>query len=48
VPKIDIDSLPLNRSTGCPPPFNKAVEGSERKRIARAARLTQFGVNLCT
>jgi uncharacterized cupin superfamily protein len=48
MPKIDIENLPLDRSTGYPPPFNKAVEGRERKRIGRAAGLTQFGVNICT
>ena len=48
MPKIDIDTLPLDRSTGYPPPFNKAVEGRERQRLGRAAGLTQFGVNICT
>jgi uncharacterized cupin superfamily protein len=48
MPKIDIETLPLDRSTGYPPPFNKAVEGRARKRLARAAGLTQFGVNICT
>jgi uncharacterized cupin superfamily protein len=48
MPKIDIAALPLDRTTGYPPPFNKAVEGRERKRLGRAAGLTQFGVNICT
>ena len=48
MPKIDIDNVPLDRSTGYPPPYNKAVEGRERKRIGRTAGLTQFGVNICT
>jgi uncharacterized cupin superfamily protein len=48
VPKIDIDKIPLDTATGYPPPFNKAVEGRARKRLARAAGLTQFGVNVCT
>ena len=48
MPKIDIENLPLDRSTGYPVPFNKAVEGRERKRLGRAAGLTQFGVNICT
>jgi uncharacterized cupin superfamily protein len=48
MPKVDIDTLPLDRSTGYPPPFNKAVEGRERQRLGRAAGLTQFGVNICT
>jgi len=48
MPKIDIDKIPIDTSTGYPPPFNKAVEGRSRKRLARAAGLTQFGVNVCT
>jgi uncharacterized cupin superfamily protein len=48
MPKIDIDKIPLDASTGYPPPFNKAVAGRARKRLARTAGLTQFGVNICT
>jgi uncharacterized cupin superfamily protein len=48
MPKIDIAKVPLDTSTGYPAPFNKAVEGRMRKRLGRAAGLTQFGVNLCT
>ena len=47
MPKIDIDKIPLDTATGYPPPFDKAVEGRARKRLARAAGLTQFGVNVC-
>jgi uncharacterized cupin superfamily protein len=48
MPKIDIDKIPLDASTGYPAPFRKAVEGRARKRLGRAAGLTQFGVNICT
>jgi uncharacterized cupin superfamily protein len=48
MPKIDISKIPLDTATNYPPPFNKAVEGRARKRLARAAGLTQFGVNICT
>ena len=48
MPKIDIDKLPLDQSTNYPPPFNRAVQGRARKRLGRAAGLTQFGVNICT
>lgn len=48
MPKIDISKIPLDTATGYPPPFNQAVEGRARKRIGRAAGLTQFGVNICT
>ncbi len=48
MPKIDIASIATDTSTGYPPPHNKAVEGRSRKRLGRAAGLTQFGVNICT
>lgn len=48
MPKIDIDKITLDTATNYPAPFNKAVEGRARKRLGRAAGLTQFGVNLCT
>ncbi len=48
MPKIDIDKIALDSSTNYPRPFNKAVEGRSRKRLGRAAGLSQFGVNLCT
>ena len=48
MPKIDIDKLSLDQSTNYPPPFNTTVQGRTRKRLGRAAGLTQFGVNLCT
>jgi uncharacterized cupin superfamily protein len=48
MPKIDIDKIQIDISTGYPPPFNKAVEGRSRKRIGRAAGLDHFGVNICT
>jgi uncharacterized cupin superfamily protein len=48
MPKIDIANIALDTSTGYPPPYNKAVAGRARKRLARSAGLTQFGVNICT
>jgi uncharacterized cupin superfamily protein len=48
MPKIDIGKIAVDTSTGYPSPFNKAVEGRSRKRLARAAGLTHFGVNICT
>jgi uncharacterized cupin superfamily protein len=48
MPKIEIDMVPLDASTNYPAPFHKAVEGRVRKRLGKAAGLTQFGVNLCT
>ncbi len=46
--RIDISKVPLDTATNYPPPFNKAVGGRARKRLGRAAGLTQFGVNVCT
>ncbi|HVX99935.1 MAG TPA: cupin domain-containing protein [Pseudorhodoplanes sp.] len=48
MPKIDVSAIPPDTSTGYPPPFDKAVQGRSRKRLARAAGLAQFGVNICT
>ncbi len=48
MPKIDIDAVPTDASTNYPKPFDKVVQGRSRKRLARAAGLTQFGVNICT
>ena len=48
MPKIDIGKIAIDTATGYPSPFNKAVEGRSRKRLARAAGLTQYGVNICT
>jgi uncharacterized cupin superfamily protein len=47
MPKIDIDAVAVDASTGYPEPFRQAVAGRHRKRLARAAGLDQFGVNLC-
>lgn len=48
MPKLDVDKCPADSSTGYPPPYDKDVQGRSRKRLARQAGLTQFGVNLCT
>jgi uncharacterized cupin superfamily protein len=48
MPKIDIDKIPVDNSTNYPKPFDKVVLGRSRKRLARAAGLGQFGVNICT
>ena len=48
MPKIDIAALPIDRRTYYPAPFDRVVNGRERKRLGNAARLTQFGVNLTT
>lgn len=47
MPKIDIAAIPLDTGSGYPAPYRDAVEGRSRKRLAPAAGLTQFGVNIC-
>ena len=48
MPKVNIEKIAIDTSTGYPPPFNKVVQGRSRKRLGRAAGLTHFGVNICT
>src|SRR5262245_17780362 len=48
MPKIDVRNLLIEQSVDYPLPVKKAVEGNARKRLGRAAGLTQFGVNICT
>jgi uncharacterized cupin superfamily protein len=48
MPKIDLDALPVDATSSYPSPFNNAVAGRARRRLGRAAGLTQFGVNVCT
>jgi uncharacterized cupin superfamily protein len=46
MPKLDIAKIPVEARTNYPDPFWKMVVGRERKRLANAAGLDQFGVNL--
>ena len=46
MPKIAIETLPAETSTGYPAPYRKAVDGRARRRLGNAVGLTQFGVNL--
>ena len=48
MPKIDIESLPVDSRTFYPPPYDRVVVGRLRKRLGNAAGLDQFGVNLTT
>jgi uncharacterized cupin superfamily protein len=47
MPVIDIAGITPDTSTGYPAPYKHVVEGRSRVRLARAAGLTQFGVNVC-
>lgn len=48
MPKIDIAKLPVDSRSTYPAPLNQVVSGRSRKRLANAAGLSQFGVNLTT
>jgi uncharacterized cupin superfamily protein len=48
MPKIDIARLAIDGRTSYPAPFDRVVQGRERKRLGNAAGLDQFGVNLTT
>ncbi len=48
MPKIDVESLPIDTRANYPSPFDRVVVGRQRKRLGNAAGLAQFGVNLTT
>jgi len=48
MPKIDIANVPVDTRSGYPAPFDRVVQGRERKRLGNAVGLDQFGVNLTT
>lgn len=47
MPKIAIETVPIDTATRYPEPFCRAVEGRSRQRLGNAVGLDQFGVNLC-
>jgi len=44
--RIDVAAVPAITGTLYPPPFDEPCRARERKRLADAAGLTQYGVNL--
>lgn len=44
--KIDLPSVPIQRGSSYPPPFDVPCNAQSTQRLARHAGLTQFGVNL--
>ncbi|MCH8926120.1 MAG: cupin domain-containing protein [Proteobacteria bacterium] len=46
MPKIELNTLGEENSTGYPSPFDEIVGGRFRKRLGDAGGLSQFGVNL--
>jgi uncharacterized cupin superfamily protein len=45
MPKIDLDAIPLNNSTGYPPPHDQPVQGRWKRAIGQVGGITEFGVN---
>ena len=43
MPKIDLDAIEPENSTGYPAPFDQPVQGRWKKRLARIAGLTEMG-----
>jgi uncharacterized cupin superfamily protein len=48
MPKVSIDKLKTDATTGYPVPFRQLVLGRVRKRLGNAAGLTQLAINLTT
>lgn len=48
MPKVDLESIELNNTTGYPPPFDREVQGRWKRRIGPTAGLTDFGVSHVT
>lgn len=46
MPKLDVTSIPEQRGSGYPQPFDQQVGQRIRQRLGDAGGLTQFGVNL--
>lgn len=46
--KIDLDKAEIRRGSGYPAPFHEVGMDKFRRRLAHAAGLSQFGVNLLT
>ncbi len=46
MPKIDLSTVPERRGSGYPPPYDEPCRGRIRRRLADAAHLSDFGVNL--
>lgn len=48
MPKIDIETAPQRNGTAYPPPYDAPCRARKRRRLGKAAGLSQFGVNLLT
>jgi uncharacterized cupin superfamily protein len=45
MPKLNLDSIPQNNSTGYPAPFDAEVQGRWKRRLGPVAGLTDFGAS---
>ena len=43
MPKIDLDAIPAENTTGYPPPFDKPVEGRWKRRLGKHYGLSEIG-----
>lgn len=43
MPKLDLDAITPENSTGYPPPFNGPVQGRWKRRVGRIAGLSELG-----
>ena len=48
MPKIDLDKVELNNTTGYPPPFDREVQGRWKRRLGPVSGLSDFGVSHVT
>lgn len=48
MPKLDLDAMIPENSTGYPPPFNEPVQGRWKRRLGTAAGLTELGAGHVT
>jgi uncharacterized cupin superfamily protein len=48
MPKIDLDAIEPNNSTGYPPPFDRDVQGRWKRQLGPLTGLTDFGVSEVT
>ncbi len=48
MPKINLETGPIRKGSGYPPPFNEPCMGRSGVKLSDAGGLTQFGANLMT
>jgi uncharacterized cupin superfamily protein len=48
MPKLDLDAMTPQNTTGYPPPFNEPVQGRWHRRLGKAAGLAELGASHVT